>query len=63
MARTKAASRIERDIEPHAGTTSFPAQAVVSPEEAELLQIYRSLNDGHQVAMLTMARGLNGAKR
>ena len=54
---------VEGDGEMAAGTTSFPAQAVASPEEAELLQIYRSLNDGHQVAMLTMARGLNGARR
>ncbi|MFV0675542.1 helix-turn-helix domain-containing protein [Variovorax sp. tm] len=54
---------VEGDGEMEPGTAPIPAQSVANAEEAELVQIYRSLGEAQQAAMLAMARGLKSAKR
>jgi transcriptional regulator with XRE-family HTH domain len=51
----------EGDGDMAAGASAVPAQVVAGPEEAELVQIYRSLVPEHRTAMLAMARGLHDA--
>jgi len=53
----------EGDGDMAVSASTVPAQAVTGPEEAELVQIYRSLVPEHRTAMLAMARGLHGASK